>query len=350
MSASDPFAVTAAAVRDGVVPAAVLVVGRGADDPGRVGAYGTTPDTVFDLASLTKVVATTPAVLWLVQRGALALDDPVVRHLPAFGGPGKDAVTVRHLLAHRSGLPAHREFWKLQGGAPERMAAVLAEPLQDACGTVVRYSDLGFLLLGRIVEQVTSLPLDRAVAELVLEPLGLTDTRFLPPPDWRARIAPTEANRLDGDPRPKTGVVHDENAESLGGVAGHAGLFGTAADLAAYLRGMWLADDSPLSPGLRSDAVTCQTTGSNGRRGLGWTLRGDAFDFMSDTWPAGGAGHTGFTGTSVAFDPHGGAWAVLLTNAVRYGRGNRARELRLAVHEAVASAATGAASGAEASD
>jgi CubicO group peptidase (beta-lactamase class C family) len=334
---SDPFALVATAVTDGVVPSAVLVTGRGAHDQGRAAAFGTAAeDTVFDLASLTKVVATTPAVLRLADEGALGLDDPVVRHLPAFTGPGKDTVTIRHLLAHSSGLPAHGEYWRVPGGPEGRLAAVVAEPLVDPCGSVVRYSDLGFILLGRIVETVAGRPLAEAVAGLVLEPLGLTRTRYLPPPDWHARTAPTEANRLDGVPGAKAGRVHDENAESMGGVAGHAGLFGTAADLAVMVRRMWLAEDSPLSAVMRRDAVACQTTGLNGRRGLGWTLRGDTFDFMGEGWPASGAGHTGFTGTSLAFDPVGGAWVVLLTNAVHFGRGNRARELRLGVHTAVA--------------
>jgi len=131
--------------------------------------------------------------------------------------------------------------------------------------------------------------------------------------------------------------VHDENAESFGGVAGQAGLFGTASDLAKYLRAGWLADDSPiLGAAIRAEALRCQTEGLDGRRGLGWTLRGDSYDFMSDQWPLSGAGHTGFTGTSLAFDPVSGIWCVLLTNAVLYGRDNRARQLRRSLHGAVA--------------
>ena len=135
---------------------------------------------------------------------------------------------------------------------------------------------------------------------------------------------------------PKRGVVHDENAESLGGVAGHAGLFGTAPDLAHYLRACWLSEESVLSRRMRTEALNLQTRGLNGARGLGWTLPGDDWDHMSPHWPSSGAGHTGFTGTSLALDPVSGIWVVLLTNAVHYGRGARAKTLRRVVHAAVA--------------
>jgi CubicO group peptidase (beta-lactamase class C family) len=169
----------------------------------------------------------------------------------------------------------------------------------------------------------------------------MTATGHLPAAVPGVVFAATEANWFDDPGRErqdaKSGVVHDENAESFGGVAGHAGLFGTAADLAAYLRAGWLAEDSPiLSPGIRAEALRCQTEGLDGRRGLGWTLRGDSFDFMSDRWPLSGAAHSGFTGTSVAFDPASQIWCVLLTNAVLFGRDNRARQLRRSLHAAVA--------------
>ena len=334
------------AVERGVVPGAVLITGRGAEDPGRVHAYGrtavgaagrpVTADTVFDLASLTKVVATTPALLALVDRRAVGLDDRVGRYLPEFAGGGKEEVTVAQLLTHSSGLPPHRGFWELPGTPADRIAAVVREPLEHRPGTVVRYTDLGFVLLGEIIAAVTGLRLDVAVGELVLAPLGLADTRYLPPASWRGRTAATEA---PPGGEPKVGVVHDENAESLGGIAGHAGLFGTAPDLARYLRLGWLAEDSPILSGpVRASAVRNRTPGLDGVRGLGWTLRGDVWDHMSDSWPATGAGHTGFTGTSLAFDPVGGLWVVLLTNAVHLGRGARAKELRRTVHAAAAAA------------
>lgn len=338
-----PEGIVADAVARGVVPGAALRYGCGADGLVRGGDFGdgASAELVYDLASLTKVTATLPLILRLVEAGDVGLDDPVVRYLPKFA-PGKEPekgrVTVRQLLSHSSGLPAHREVWRLPGTPEDRFAAVLAEPLEDAPGTVVRYSDLGFILLGRIVADVLGQPLDAAFAELVAAPLGLTSTGYRP---GEVAVAATEANWFDDPERrdPKSGVVHDENAESLGGVAGHAGLFGTASDIAAYLRAGWLSQESPiLGAGIRAEALRCQTAGLavDGVRGLGWTLRGDSYDFMSDGWPAAGAGHTGFTGTSVAFDPESGIWCVVLTNAVLLGRENRTREMRRTLHAAVA--------------
>lgn len=331
---TDPGEIVADAVDRGVVPGAVLAYGRGTGGPVHSAAFGAgvTPDTCYDLASLTKVTVTLPCVLRLAEAGDIGLDDPVAKYLPDFG---KEQITIRHFLTHTSGLPAIKEVWRLPGTAEDRFAAVLAEPLQAPPGTSVTYSDLGFILLGRIVADVTGTPLQEAFAELVAAPLGLTATGYLP----SGPAAATEANWFDDPGRqdPKSGVVHDENAESLGGVAGHAGLFGTADDLATYLRDGWLADDSPLlGPATRAEALRCQTEGLDGRRGLGWTLRGDSFDFMSDRWPATGAGHSGFTGTSLAFDPESQIWCVLLTNAVLFGRDNRARQLRRSLHTAVA--------------
>ncbi|MCD0481037.1 beta-lactamase family protein [Streptacidiphilus sp. ASG 303] len=341
-------ALVEAAVSSGRLPGAVLAVGSGADGEPVVRAFGrtavhgpsapVTPDTVYDLASLTKVTATLPAVLRLVDEGAVGLDDPVRRHLPGFTGPGKDRVTVRHLLAHSSGLPPHRPLHELPGAPADRLAAALAEPLATAPGTAVAYSDLGFLALGEVVRTAAGAPLDRAVAELVLDPLGMDSTRYLPPAPWLPRTAATEPG---ADGVPKAGVVHDENAESLGGVCGHAGLFGTAPDLARYLRRCWLDPDGPvLSRAVRAEALRCQTAGLDGRRGLGWTLRGDRWDHMAAHWPATGAGHTGFTGTALALDPVSGLWAVLLTNAVHLGReASTVVALRRAVSDALAGAA-----------
>jgi CubicO group peptidase (beta-lactamase class C family) len=173
---------------------------------------------------------------------------------------------------------------------------------------------------------------------VVCTPLGLTSTRYRPPAEWADRIAATEivAGGNGESGRAKVGVVHDENAEALGGVAGHAGLFGTAADLARYAAN-W-AGNGPSMDGLRAEALRCQTEGLGGRRGLGWGLRGDKYDNMGDGWPVTGAGHTGFTGTSLSFDPGSGLWAVLLTNAVHFGRGpgHSVIGLRKQVHAAVA--------------
>jgi CubicO group peptidase (beta-lactamase class C family) len=331
------------AVEAGLVPGAVLAAGVHTAEPLLLHVAGDaqrdatarrpmTADTVFDLASLTKVVATLPAVLYLAGRGEIDLDRPVNHYLPAFAGPGKSAVTVRQLLLHISGLPAERKYYLRLQDAAEILAAALAEPLVAEPGTVFCYSDVGFITLGELAVAVAGCGLEELVQDLVCTPLGLTSTRYRPPAEWARRIAATEI--VGGTA--KVGVVHDENAEALGGVAGHAGLFATAADLARYAAA-WAGDDSPME-GLRAEALRCQTEGLGGRRGLGWGLRGDTYDNMGDGWPATGAGHTGFTGTCLSVDPRSGLWAVLLTNAVHFGRGpgHSVVGLRKQVHAAVA--------------
>jgi CubicO group peptidase (beta-lactamase class C family) len=354
------------AVAGGRIPGAVLAAGIGTAEPliRHVAGYtqadsqarrAMTYDTIFDLASLTKVVATLPCVLRLVASAQLSLDEPVRRYLPAFTGPGKDAVTVRQLLTHTSGLPDHREFYQYWHDPAEVLAAVLAEPLVAAPGTRMCYSDLGFITLGELCVRIAGDGLDRVVAEMVARPLGLADTGYRPDAGLAGRIASTEP--VGGVA--KTGVVHDENAEALGGVAGQAGLFGTAADLsryaAAWAEGSVLAAALGVPDWLRAEALRGQTEGLPGtprphparpelsrpaaaRRGLGWGLRGDQWDNMGDGWPSSGAGHTGFTGTSLSIDPASGLWAVLLTNAVHFGRGpeHSVVGLRQQVHAAVA--------------
>jgi CubicO group peptidase (beta-lactamase class C family) len=326
------------AVARGVIPGAVLAAGVGSPQPLLLHVAGDaqrdadarrpmSADTIFDLASLTKVTATLPCVLRVVGSGDVGLDDPVGRFLPGYAGAGKDLVTVRHLLTHTSGLPDTRRYYLYLQDPAEIRAAALAEPLVAAPGSTVCYSDVGFITLGELCAAVAGCGLAELTRELVCGPLGLADTGFRPEPALASRIASTE--RVND--RATTGVVHDENAEALGGVAGHAGLFGTAGDLARYAAAWACADGEPAAalqlPGwLRTEALTCQTEGLvcqgvPGRRGLGWGLRRDRFDNMGDGWPASGAGHTGFTGTSLSVDPQTGIWAVLLTNAVHFGRG-----------------------------
>jgi CubicO group peptidase (beta-lactamase class C family) len=366
------------AVEAGIIPGAVLVAGldrAGSDSAGPDSAAGSdsagpdsagqewrgpllthvtgdaqhdsgaerpmTADTVFDLASLTKVTATLPCVLYLADRGDIGLDQPAQRYLPSFSGPGKDQVTVRHLLAHISGLPAERKYYQGLSDPGEVRAAALAEPLVAEPGSMVCYSDVGFIVLGELAAAVAGRGLDALAQQVVFGPLGMPSTRYLPPGEWAGRIAATEP--VAGVA--KVGVVHDENAEVLGGVAGHAGLFGTAGDLARYAA-TWARGEAPGAPGgapfwgLRAEALRCQSDGLGGRRGLGWGLRHDRWDNMGDGWPLTGAGHTGFTGTSLSCDPVTGLWAVLLTNAVHFGRGpeHSVVGLRKQVHAAVAAA------------
>jgi serine-type D-Ala-D-Ala carboxypeptidase len=343
-----------AAVASGLIPGAVLAAGVGSEEPAllhvagdaqrdRDGRRPMSADTIFDLASLTKVVGTLPCVLRLVAAGELGLDDPVRRYLRAFAGAGKDAVTVRQLLSHSGGLPDQRRYYQFLHDADRIRAAALAEPLVSEPGSTFCYSDVGFITLGELCASVAGAGLEQLVRELVCEPLGLADTGYRPSPAAAARIASTE--HVGG--AAKTGIVHDENAEAMGGVAGHAGLFGTAADLARYAAA-WVLPESEAGQALRipawltAEALRCQTEGlaGGGRRGLGWGLRRDRWDNMGDGWPATGAGHTGFTGTSLSIDPASGLWTVLLTNAVHFGRGpeHSVVGLRKHVHAATAAA------------
>ena len=334
------------AVAGGGIPGLVAMVGHGpailrqwvagqADtNPARPMLAG----TIFDLASLTKVVATTTVTLALISRGELALDDPVVAYLPRFeacrGGP----VTVRHLLTHTSGLPKGRKFHRWCRSRDELLRDLYQTSLEAPPGSRVVYSDLGFMALGEMVAAVTGGPLDSVTAGLVTGPLAMTATGFNPPGPAQ-RFAATEAISTEvaasgpaGDALAWSGTVHDENARLMGGVAGHAGLFAPAADLARFAS-WWVSDaDTVVPAALRRAAATCQM----GRRGFGWACPGDAFDILGGHWPATAVSHTGFTGTSLTLDPASGLWLVLLTNAVHAGRDATAvQALRRAVHAAV---------------
>jgi CubicO group peptidase (beta-lactamase class C family) len=241
---------------------------------------------------------------------------------------------VRHLLAHTSGLPPGVPFWRRYQDPGEAGQALLRVPLSHPPGTRVVYSDIGFLLLGRVVSAVTGSALDASVGELVTGPLGMTRTCFRPDAGQRARAAATE---VQPDGTALAGVVHDENARFFGGVAGHAGLFAPVDDLVRYLEGAWLGG-AFLSPAARREACRTQTGGLDGARGLGWVRRGDPADSLGTRWPPGGVSHTGFTGTSLACDPVSGGWAVLLTNEVHFGRDRGViRRLRESVHDSCAS-------------
>ncbi|MBI2614656.1 MAG: beta-lactamase family protein, partial [Gemmatimonadetes bacterium] len=232
-----------AAVRDSVFPGAIAVVGT------RDGVllertaghldWGPSPapnaSTLWDLASLTKVVALTTAIMQLTERGLIELDAPVARYLPQFTGAGKERVTLRHLLTHSSGLPAWRPFYQEAPTADSVLALVFATPLDTVPGARMVYSDLGAILLGQIVVRVSGEPFDRYVQTRILTPLGMRDTQFRPPRPLWGRVAPTEVDTV-WRKRHVRGEVHDENAYALGGVSSHAGLFSTARDLTRFAR------------------------------------------------------------------------------------------------------------------
>jgi CubicO group peptidase (beta-lactamase class C family) len=331
--------IIAEVVGAGLIPGAVGMAGRGPRTLATwvAGQADTTPGaerpmlagTVFDLASLTKAVATTPVAHALADLG---LDDPVTSYLPEFrAGP----VTIRHLLTHTSGLPASRKFYQWCADREELLRDLFATGLEVPPGTRVAYSDLGFILLGEVVARVAGEPLDAAVHRLVTQPLGMSQSGYNPP-GAPGGFAATEP-RADGTSW--TGIVHDENARLMGGVAGHAGMFATATDLARFAVWWVSQDDGPVPVTLRRQAESCQTIGLGGCRGLGWVCAGDRYDFLEGHWPPSAVSHNGFTGTSLALDSPSGVWAVLLTNAVHFGRDATAvKQLRRDVHAAIAAA------------
>jgi CubicO group peptidase (beta-lactamase class C family) len=266
--------------------------------------------SMYDLASLTKVVATTAAAMVLVDRGKLRLDERVAHYLPTFSGGAKDQVTIRDLLTHRSGLPAGRDITR--GAGPESARkAILATSLVRAPGSEYEYSDLGLDVMGFVIESITHEPLDQFVRRAVYTPLGMRSTMFRPAPSLRARIAPTE------DPVAR-GEVHDPSARALGGVAGHAGLFSTASDLAVFAQ-LMLDGGVAGSTRLFADSIArAFTTPGPGWRGLGWqTCPGDGScgQYLSTR----AFGHTGFTGTSMWIDPERDLVVIVLTNWI-HGR------------------------------
>ena len=347
--ASTALSILRDAVDSGTTPGGVLAAGWG-DETEVLSAYGwaeagapgerrpMSTSTVFDLASLTKVVATLPVVLRLLAEGRIGLGSKVADLLPGFGsGEARRAeVMVEHLLTHTSGLPPHREYWRLGLGSAELRQRFLEEPLElapgDRPGGKVVYSDIGFMLLGWMAEAVTGQRLSSLVSEWVAGPLGLGGTAYGPRP--AEEVAATEMGR---DGRYIVGVVHDENAACLVAPVGHAGLFSTAGDIATYA-GAWLSESEVWLPRhWREEAVRDRTPGLDGHRGLGWVARGDAFDPLGEAWPATAVSHTGLTGTSLVFDPPSGRWVALLTNDVHFGRGRgTVKELRRALHQALA--------------
>ena len=326
-------------VAEGAFPGGVLVVGHDGDVvyTTAVGVYGeddptpVTDSTIYDLASLTKVIGLTTAVMMLVAEGELDLDRPVQYYLPEFRGPGKDAVLVRHLLTHTSGLPAWVPLYLQTETREEAIRSVLETPLEAPAGTRYVYSDLGAITLAQVVERVTRQPLDELLQQRVFGPLGMRHTRYLPPLEWLPFIAPTERDPWRG--RVLRGEVHDENAARLGGVSGHAGLFSNGPDLARFAE--WLLDAyhgrlGPRSPAfLPADVVrgfTSKQPGPEGStRALGWDTPTPGGPSSAGTRMSPNSfGHTGFTGTSIWIDPEREVFIILLTNRVHPTRENRA--------------------------
>jgi beta-glucosidase-like glycosyl hydrolase/CubicO group peptidase (beta-lactamase class C family) len=337
------------AVADHAFPGGVLAVGY--DNELIVRGFGSqtydanspavTPDTIYDVASLTKPVVTSTLVAMQAETGHIGLDLPVARYIPEWNdGPSADwrkTVTVRNLLTHTSGLPAHKDYFLTLDSKREFIAAICKEPLEYAPGSKTIYSDLGFILLGEILERTTGKTIDQLAQEQIFTPLQMTSTTFNPSKNILARIAPTE-NDATFRKRLLQGEVHDENAYAMGGVAGHAGMFTTASDLAAFgqmmLNGGVYAHHRMLTRATISMFTTPQTVAGNART-LGWmspTPNSSSGKYFSSR----SFGHLGYTGTSIWIDPDRKLFVILLTNRVNPTRENdKIAAVRPAVHDAV---------------
>lgn len=329
------------AVTTGLIPGFVAVAGVGHDVRylyygGQAQVYAERrpmrEDTLFDVASLTKVMATLPSALILIERGCFSVDTPLSTYFPQYAYGPKCRVCIGHLLTHTAGLKvSNPPLWERFSQRNEIVEAALAQSIENEPGTVVQYSDVGFIILGELIERVTGISLDTWVEGQVFRPLEMHDTRYAP---WSVtNVAATEVR----DGSPTVGVVHDKTARAMQGVAGHAGLFSTAMDVAHYLM-MWAGASKLIDGRLLDQAVLPKTPETNGNRGWGWVLRGDSQDISGERWPSTVASHTGFTGTSIVFDRPSHTWACLLTNRVHYGRDVNIATLRRRFHTALGSA------------
>ncbi len=331
-------------IADKNIPGAVLVIGHDGAVIYRK-AYGErsleprhaamTLDTVFDLASLTKVVATTTAVMQLVEQGKIRMNDPVVKYLPEFGQNGKEDITVRQLLTHYSGLEPDLDLKTPWEGKDTGYKMAFADAPAQAPGSGFLYSDVNFIVLGALVERVSGETLDEYVVRHIFAPLKMTRTRYVPPGSWRVKIAPTQ---YDENEHMLWGVVHDPTARRMGGVAGHAGLFSTADDLAKFAQVLLNGGDGILSAAAVEKMTTPeQPPAAPVLRGFGWDIDSPLSSNRGDLLPVGSFGHTGWTGTSIWIDPTTQTYIILLTNAV-HPRGGNAIALRSKVATEVAAA------------
>jgi len=349
-----PFAATQAQVHvivgptpiaSGNAPGAVLLVAHNGLVAYRK-AYGTrtvganaepmTADTIFDLASLTKVIATTTCVMRLEQLGQIKLNDPVAKYIPDFAQNGKEDVTIRMLLTHYSGLPADLDLKQPWNGVDEGYARANASKLVNPPGSTFLYSDVGFVVLGELVQKVSGMPLDQYAQQNVFGPLGMASTRFNPPPTWVPRIAPTQRDEHTG--QVLRGTVHDPTARQMGGVAGDAGLFSNADDVAKFAQAI-LNGGAPILNSLIVEKMTTPQQPANmpNVRGLGWDIDSPYSSNRGELLPVGSFGHTGFTGTSLWIDPTTDTYVILLTNATMLKDGN-VIALRTEIATAVAAA------------
>jgi CubicO group peptidase (beta-lactamase class C family) len=345
-----------AAIRDGVTPGATLAIGRHGKLV-RLRGYGhldwssnsaaATPSSIYDVASLTKVAGTTIGIMRHVETGLIKLDDPVYRHLSYWPRKGRTSrITIRHLLAHTSGLPAGVDLARRGKTREQRIQSIARVRLLGEPGRRVVYSDLGMIVLGAILERKQGIRMDEYLRTRVYDPLGLEETLFCPAADAPTlldRIAPTEVSSRTG--LAVHGVVHDPLAAALGGVAGHAGLFSSARDLAVIAQNLMDGAKSTGTPLVQPATMKLFTKKAAAGRALGWDLAGGSKSSGGESLSAGTFGHTGFTGTSLWIDPEQDLFVVLLTNRLHPSASNNGHiALRRAVHDAIALSITDRAS------
>lgn len=334
---------TEQAIRDGLIPGAVIIVGHKGNIVHRK-AYGAralvpareaaTIDTIYDVASLTKVVATTPAIMKLYEQGKIKIDDPVTAYLPEFQG-GKSNITIRNLMTHYSGLRPDLDIDPPWSGYDTGIRKALIDKPAGPPGVNFVYSDINFELLGEVVRRVSGQPLDQFAREQIFEPLDMHDTTFNPAASLKPRIAPTEIDVATG--KPWRGVVHDPTARYMGGVAGHAGVFSTADDLARYAQ-MMLGQRffAPATIALFTSPASPPELPI--LRGLGWDIDSPYSSNRGDIFPRGTSyGHTGFTGPSLWIDPASKSFVVIMTNRVHPKGGRSINEWRRSIATIAAS-------------
>ena len=342
--------IISSAVANGAAPGAVVAVGRNGH-LAYLRSYGkldtaagfapTSDSSVYDVASLTKVVGTTTALMLLEEKGQLNIDRTVVSYIPELNAPEKAGITVRQLLTHRGGFEAFSDLWRRNRGRDQYIEQLNARPLANPPGTKMVYSDWDFILLGLVVERITGSTLDAFLEGNVFKPLGMTDSRFLPPAELKPRIAPTEIDSARGHIHAE---VHDPNAWAMGGVAGHAGLFSSARDLSVFAQ-MMLNGGEMNGVRLLKPATIARWTARQGpesSRALGWDTpspNSSAGHYFSPR----SFGHTGYTGTSIWIDPEKQLYVILLANRVNPTSANQKHvPLRRAVADAVQRAVLGA--------
>ncbi len=342
------------AVKDGLIPGAVVLIGHNGQIVYQK-AYGSraliphrvpmTLDTIFDAASLTKVIATTPSIMRLFEQGEIRINDPVTKYLPEFQG-GHSEITIRNLMTHFSGLRPDLDLKPAWSGYETGIQRALIDKPAGPPGVHFVYSDINFILLGEIVHRLTGKMLNDYARENFYQPLGMSETMFLPPASLRSRIAPTEINPVTQ--QPLHGEVHDDTARFMGGVAGHAGVFTTAGDLAKFAQmmvdGGQVKGDKGEGNGVRlfSAATVEKFTSPQSPpdqpilRGLGWDIDSPYSSNRGELFPIGSYGHTGFTGTSLWIDPFSHSYLIILTNVVHPHRGHSLTSLRSRVATLVA--------------